>query len=171
MTLHDVIDTVIDSSTDDWHKIVCWGANSGPSYHSRFTFYDTWEGQQGILSEDSHSNVAIYIPDVSITLGFGLKSLDNFQEPWANNFPDPHASSSYVDIFYNKTLVFRDLYVVVDGGRSYLPLPKRRDALEVPRRRHDFIRLVDSLSGAVSDFDDYFERAKFQIVDDPWPEL
>src|SRR5258706_10531254 len=119
------------------------------------------------------------MPDISITLAFGLEALADFKEEWANKFPDPHASSSYVDVFYNSALVYRDIYVSVDGGRAKLPLPNRKFdkstdkviALEVPKGRHDFIRLINSLGGAISQFDEYFARADFKIVDEPWPEF
>jgi len=173
------MELVVTSSPSDWHTITCWGANSGPSFHDRFDFYDTWNTKfHGVLVADEHSNVAVYKPDVSITLAFGLRQLEDFKEEWANKFPDPHASSSYIDIFYNNALVFRDVSVTVDGGRSRLPLPRRKFddakkkviALEVPRRRHDFIRLVESLdAGRVDEFDRYFQDAGFAIVNEPWP--
>jgi hypothetical protein len=177
MRLNELMDKIIGSSRSDWHKITCWGANTGPSYHNAFTFYDTWQGNEGVLQEDSHSNVAVYIPDVSITLAFGLRALADFKEEWANKFPDSHASSSYVDVFYNNALVFRDVYVTVDGGRANLPLPTRKFdkatksviALEVPEKRRAFIRLVQSLEGSVRDFDEYFGDAEFKTVNVPWP--
>ena len=46
---------------------------------------------------------------------------DNFLEPWANGFPDPRARGNIADVFYNSALVLREHYVVVDGGRAYLP--------------------------------------------------
>ena len=178
MTLSELMDKIIVSDREDWHIITCWGGNSGPSYHDEFTFYETWAREHhGVLEARSHGNVAVYMPDVSITLAFGLYALKDFKEEWANKFADPHASSSWVDVFYNNALVFRDLYVTVDGGRSSLPLPTRRFddakekviALEVPQRQHDFIRLVRSLEGSVQEFDRYFNNAGFKIVDEPWP--
>ena len=177
MRLNEVMDKVIGSQRRDWHKITCWGAGSGPSYRNNFTFYETSEGPEGVLHESSHSNVAVYIPDVSITLAFGLDADEEFKGEWVNKFTDSDASSSYVDVFYNNALVFRDLYVTVDGGRAILPLPtqkfddakKKVIALEVPQRRHDFIRLVQSLEGSVSDFDNYFEEADFKRINAPWP--
>ena len=90
-------------------------------------------------------------------------------------------SSSYVDVFYNNALVFRDLYVTVDGGRVSLPLPKRKldesssegkiVALEVPEGYHDFIRLVESLEGSADRFEEYFVRAGMTIVEKLWPEF
>jgi hypothetical protein len=173
------MDKIIASTRDDWHKITCWGANTGPSYHSGFTFYEKWNNERGVLEESSHSNVAVFIPDISITLAFGMDALDEFKEEWANKFPDSHASSSYVDVFYNNAFVFRDVYVSVDGGRAKLPLPTRTFdkekkevvALEVPERRRDFIRLVESLEGSVDEFDQYFEEAGFSIVKKPWPQF
>jgi hypothetical protein len=180
MKLTELMETIVNSDRDHWHKITCWGANTGPSYHERLTFFQTWEGQKGVLEAEDHSNVAIYIPDVSVTIAFGLKALDDFREDWANQFPDPHASSSYVDVFYNNALVFRDVYVSVDGGRSKLPLPRRifdkTDkkkvvALEVQEDHYHFIRLVDSFEGGTHDFDDYFKRAGFKVVKERWPIL
>jgi hypothetical protein len=180
MKLDALMEQVITSSRDDWHKITCWGANTGPAYKERLTFYETWDTEfHGVLEAESHANVAVYLPDASITMAFGLDQNDEFKEEWANKFPDPHASSSYVDIFYNNALVFRDVYVTVDGARAKLPLPKRRlddakkkiVALEVPRRRHDFIRLVESLEGDVREFDRYFKDAGFVITDDSWPDF
>ena len=84
-------------------------------------------------------------------------------------------------MFYNNALVFRDLYVTVDGGRVSLPLPKRKldesssegkiVALEVPEGYHDFIRLVESLEGSADRFEEYFVRAGMTIVEKLWPEF
>jgi hypothetical protein len=115
----------------------------------------------------SHSNVAAYKPDVSITMAWWLKQLDSFKEEWANKFPDSSASSHYLGIFYNDALIFRDVYVTVDGGRAKLPLRDRKwdekkeiVALNVPRCRRHLVRLVDSLEYA-SQFDRYFQEAGF----------
>src|ERR1700678_2321503 len=90
MTLQELIEKVIRSRREDWHKITCWGSNSGPSYHDSPIFWDKWKGHEGVLEVKSHGNVAVYMPDVSITLAFGLHHLDDFEEEWANKFPDSH---------------------------------------------------------------------------------
>lgn len=110
-------------------------------------------------------------------MAWGYDQNENFQQPWANKFPDSHASSSFLDIFYNGALVFRTTYVIVDGGRTYLPVPngvwdeqkKSVVGYEVPRRRFNLIRLLDSLE-KISSFDEDFGYAEFTVVDEPWPE-
>ena len=133
MTLRELLHTIISSSRSDWNTIVCWGTHSGPSYRDQFEFYQIYEGQHNVLHSDSHGMVASYKPDLSITMAWGLTANRNFDETWATNFPDPNASSHHVDVFFNNALVYRDLFVSVDGGRAKLPLPLRRNELVVPR--------------------------------------
>jgi len=45
-------------------------------------------------------------------------------EEWTKKFPDPHASSLYVELWYNSTILKRSTYVLVDGARYMVPLPK-----------------------------------------------
>jgi len=171
------MDKIIESKAEDWHSIICWGGDSGPSYHGSFTFYEKYHGREGVLEEDSHRDVAVYMPDVSITMAWGLHWVKDFREDWANSFPEPTATSSYVDVFYNNALVFRDVRVTVDGGRVSLPLPNRKFdkdtnkviALEVPERCYSFIKLVHSIENSLLDYDEYCERAGFKIVKEPWP--
>lgn len=70
------------------------------------------------MGGDAHGNVAIYMPDISITMAFGLTAVEDFKEDWAKRFPNSSASSSIVDLFYNGSLVYRDIFVNVDGGRA-----------------------------------------------------
>jgi hypothetical protein len=172
----DVIDRIAGSSLNDWWTISCWGAFSGPSYRDRLAFYEVYEGDKNTLHVESQPNVGVYKPDISITIAWGLHSNNDFKEAWANQFPDPQASSSFLDVFYNNALIFRNTYVMVDGGRANLPLPRverdkegnRTAALTVPRREHDLIRLVDSLTHK-SDFDRYFRQAGLTIINEEWP--
>lgn len=81
-------------------------------------------------------------------MAWGLKVVEDFKEPWANKFPDAHASSAHVDVFYNNALVYRDIYVLGDGARCYLPLPKTRETPgAVPEGYARFVRLLDLLEG------------------------
>lgn len=177
MTLRELLNVVLESTPDDWHKITCWGASSGPSYRDHPKFFEVYEGQKDVLVTRSHPEVAVYIPDVSITMAWGLDSNPDFKEDWANKFPDPTASSHFVDLFYNDALVFRDLYVNVDGARCGLPLPSlKRDkdgkvvAREVPHDKYTFFNLLESIGGSVIEFDQYFRRAGFTLVEENWPE-
>lgn len=168
MTLKELLKKIVSSSKEKWNSIACCGASSGPSYHNKFEFYYTYEEQANVLFSDSHGMVASYKPDVSITLSWGLTVNDDFKEEWANKFSDPKASSHYVDVFFNNSLVYRDLYIVVDGGRAKLPLPRSRTELFVPRDYYLFIKLLDEIDGYISDYDRYFKGAGLNIIEDEW---
>lgn len=160
--------TVLGSTRDDWHVEHCWGG-SGPSYRDSFVFNSVYQRQPNVLTVQSHLTVAALKSNLSITLGFGLEHLNNYVATWANGFSDPKASSSYVDIFFNSALVFRTLGVSVDGGRAMLPAAPN-GSLDVPGKYRDFIRLVDSMSTATSDFDRYFVDSKLNATTAPWPD-
>jgi len=168
VNLIELVSTITTSRSADWNHIVCWGAGSGPSYRDRMDFYDMYEGAQHVIVTTSHTDVCSYMPDLSISLAFGLKWMDSFKEPWVDQFPDSHASASFIDLFYNGTLVFRTEYVTVDGGRSRLPLPRRRNNLAIPKTQMDFIYLVDQF-GKSSSFHEDCARAGMTVVDVPWP--
>ncbi len=55
----------------------------------------------------------------------GIQS-ENFNEPWANSFPDPSATGYWCGLYYGATLIQRFILISVDGGRALLPLPKTR---------------------------------------------
>jgi hypothetical protein len=48
---------------------------------------------------------------------------DDFQAPWANNYPDPKAIGYWHDLYYDGNLIDRFLLVAVDGHRADLPPP------------------------------------------------
>jgi len=177
MRLREILDAVLESAPEDWHKIPCWGASSGPSYRDHHKFYEVYAGQENVLVTRSHPEIAVFLPDVSITMAWGLDCNPEFKEDWANKFPDPNASSHFVDLFYSNALVFREVYVNVDGARCGLPLPSLKfDAdrkvvgREVPRDKYRFFSLLESISGSRHEFDQYLERAGFELVEANWPE-
>ena len=165
MNLTLLMSIVVSSDIKDWHHTPCWGYGSGPSYRHHVA---PDEEDRDNLYGRTHSNAAVYIPDVSITLAFGLIWIEQFEEEWATRFPDRKACGASADVFYNGTLVFRDDFVIVDGGRTMLPMPPRRDTLDVPADHARFIRLLDRFEG-VSSFDEYFKRAGLRLNDETWP--
>lgn len=48
---------------------------------------------------------------------------EDFQEPWANKFPDPNATGFWYDVEYDGGCIKRMLIVAVDGCRAHLPCP------------------------------------------------
>lgn len=93
---------------------------------------DAWEemGADGCLYHRD-------FPEYKIIEGKELNS--NFVEEWSEKFPDPHASSFYVELWYNSTILKKSVFVWVDGARYKVPLPKyiskgkwkiRKDSIE-----------------------------------------
>ena len=164
MQLEALITLITDSNPNDWSA-----TSSGPTFRDRLMQVSS--GGQSWIEINSHHTIAVYKPDISISLGFGMAWKDKFDEPWANKFPDPSADGRYIDIYYYGSLVYRDVYVIVDGGRASLPMPKGRNDLVVAKGYHDLIRLINSVGGAVSQFDDYFKRAGLQVGQQDWPKI
>ncbi len=173
MKLEELITTILNSNISDWNEIRCWGAFSGPSYKDKLEFYNVRDGEPNILHVDSHHTIAAFKMDLSISIAHGITSNDDFKEEWANQFDNPSASTHFIDLFYNNTLVFRDLYLIVDGGRCKLPIPNydKNQKLVVPRGYYSFIRFLERLSsGSTNDdiFDFYFKRTGIEIIESPW---
>ncbi len=78
---------------------------------------DAWEKMDG----DSYLYHRDF-PEYKIIEGKELSS--NFVEEWSEKFPDPHASNLYVELWYNSTILKRSIFVLVDGARYMVPLPK-----------------------------------------------
>jgi hypothetical protein len=175
MNLSEYAIKIAKTNRDDWNIITCWGWSAGPSFLDRTPVLITGESNFPDIEIESHGMRASLKPDLSIGIAWGLCSNPDFKEPWANQFPDPSASSEFIDFFYNGNLVFRDIYVSVDAGRCRLPLPEREFDSKtnkvlkytVSRDRYEFFKMFDGLE-QISDFDRYFKQAGFVIVDFPW---
>lgn len=169
MTLNNLIKTVLSSNDHDWNKLNCWGAFSGPSFKYNFNFENT---DSSLFKVDSHDTILVYKEDVSITIGYGLSSNNDFKADWANKFPDPRASSHFIDIFYNNSLAFRDLFLMVDGGRCKLPIPNPFNGkLIVGKDYFEFVRKIDKISKGHDnnlEFDYYFEQTGIEIMGNEW---
>lgn len=156
MTLEELLETCSQSSVDDWNVISCWGAHSGPSYLGRVEETTPDENTR----EESHSMRAAYRTDLSIGIGWGFTSLENWHEDWLDVFPDKGASSHFVDFFYNGMLVEREIYISVDGGRANIPLPTRD--MTITQWQYDFFRVLDRFERQ-SDFDRYLQQAGISV--------
>jgi len=168
MKLEELVEMVVRSCCRDWHTITTWGAGSGPSYRFQFESSSGVAGQH--LAVDSHSMVAVFKEEVALTLAWGLVSNEGFDEDWVHSFADKHATSSFLDVFWGGSLVYRELYVTVDGGRVHLPLPDKHDGvLTAPESYCALVKLIQDLEGAGYDFDEYLERAKIKRTKVSWP--
>jgi hypothetical protein len=95
----------------------------------------------------------------------------SYRGPGATRCPDATARTAYIDIFYSGTLVFRDVFVAVDGDRCYLPLPRNLEDLRVAPEYAQMTALLSTLSLGCggSDFCTYFRRTGLKIGDLQWP--
>lgn len=148
MTQDEIVQRVATSRRSDWDSLhPPLYVNTEPEEHR------------------GHHSQAAFKPDIAIGLRWGHEVIRGFVEPWIADaaFADQTAHSAYLDITYNGEPVFRTVYVTVDGGRAYLPLPDLDSGqLTVPQLEHDLVRLLDSL--VHREFDRYFGQAGFVIA-------
>jgi hypothetical protein len=174
MNLTEYNQLIFGSQFNDWTIIGCWGAGSGPSYRDAISVWTKGNGEFQNIEVDSHSETYSFKNDLRVSVSTGITHNDDFIEEWANQFPDKHASSSFVDFFFCNQLVFRDIYVVVDGGRCRIPLPKihvnnetyKIERLTVSRQKYEFFKLLNGEGN--TEYDRYFRRTGIEIVDEPW---
>lgn len=164
MNLNLLMSIVVSSELKDWNHISCWGYGGAPSSREHLSSLEDDDHPYG----RAHSQLRVYIPDVSISIAFGLTWMEDFKEEWANCFPDRSACGCCGDVFYNGNLVSREPFVIVDGGRTKLPMPPARDKLDVPKDQARFIQMLDRFEG-ISTFDRDFHRAGLRLADAPWP--
>lgn len=174
MTFDELLKTFINSDKEDWNTISSWGHGSGPSYRDQFSFSEVYEGESFVLVHQEHSSVASYMPNLSITIAWGIQvgdKNDRVDRPWAKNNPDPSPGrSSYLDFFYNNALVFRVAYCTVDGGRCEIPFPDydEHGNVSVPREYHDLIKKFSEIVNRSFIFDGYFARTGITISEEEW---
>lgn len=164
MELHDLILTVESSSSDEWHRM---------DHHT----LHGWEwGDRNINGEmypyiepKTHHNLAVFKKDVDVSIVFGADVIKDFAEPWVQAFPDPKASSILVVLRYRGQVVFEWVFVVVDGGRYLLPLPKPlgNGQYQFAQDKLPFARLMFALygqGGVHHSLEDTLKRAGVTIV-------
>jgi hypothetical protein len=81
-------------------------------------------GDRHWIEVHHHHSIAVYRPDVSLRLAWGLKR-DEHQDIDGWTWPDRSITRHLADAFWQGSLVARWTYLVVDGGRCYLPDPQR----------------------------------------------
>jgi|GEM_PF-4284147 len=159
MRLEELIQIIRESSNEDWNVIESNTLLSNVTTDDNNTVY-----------ADYHTNRAAYRPGLSIGLAWGLNCNENFYEQWANCHPDPQASSHFLDIFYNGMLVERIIYVVIDGGRSYMPLPHREMnenhetiGWYVTHEEYEFFELFNSLQSFDTQYNSYLRSSGIEV--------
>ena len=156
MNLYNIVNTVSHSSPEDWHRVMDWTAGLAKS------------------NKNTHEVAAVFIPEPSISLAWGLVFNKDFQEPWANRFPSREAVGCYADVRLHGSVVFRTPYVEVDGSRAMLPLPAIRETpegfiYEIIEGQYRFFRALGELEYHHDLFARYFHRSGLRLVEGTWP--
>lgn len=143
MRLADLLGMVTGSSPHDWAVVV------QPEAH-----------------DHGHDHVAVLRDDVAISLAWGMTDEPRFSAGWLSAFPDSGASSHYVDVRYNGVPVLREVLVLVDAARAYLPVPLPGTGELIARRTNVALaRLVQALTaGDDSLFDEHWDRLGVRVV-------
>lgn len=76
-------------------------------------------------------NLTIYrhkkYPGFQVITNWDESIVNNFQEDWIGNFPDKEHNTSYrVRLEANSIFLRKELFVSLDGGRGFVPVPKRK---------------------------------------------
>ena len=169
MNLKNYEKLITETKESDWTKIPCWGAGSGPSYLNRFDVSEAVETGKACRAQnleiDSHSEYMSLKKNLLVSVAWGLTENNNFEEDWANKFPNPHASTGLIDFFYSGVLVYRDIYVLVDGGRYIIPLPDQKNngaKLVITKPRYEFFKILND------DRDDFLKNTGIEVVNGKW---
>ncbi|WP_020101070.1 hypothetical protein [Mycobacterium sp. 360MFTsu5.1] len=168
MDLHTLREKIIESSPEEWNKITCWGDAAGPVYRYSLT---SERGESDIQTEaKGHSNTAVLIADIDISIAWGWDPDESLWGPRGGRdfdfsdflpiFPDDDVSRMYTDVFYRGALVDRVLFVVADGGRHYVPIPRTTypdkpgyTAAEYGEPEHHYTRWQIGLATVVNGFE------------------
>ena len=150
----DYMRAIEGSDPDDWTRL------ESPVLLHRIEVADQ---SSGLLGVEPLPRVIAYKQNLSIAIGSGITVEQDFQEPWANGFPNPHASTFLVFFFFNGMPIDQDTYVSVDGGNCVLPMPLAATT-QVPASEHAIARLLQNTRGSTRDFDRYFRQAGLTVI-------
>jgi len=166
----DAIRAAIErAATWEWHLL----PEVEPLYLPRFT-YST--GQEGTLGVDEHTTRAVFKPDVSLGLAWGLgvqpwfegageQSVELEYAHWVN---PAHDRQMLADVLWNSMLVDRQWLVSVDSARAYLPAmtptfshaeaggKPTRTGWQATKPAYDLARLINLMMSQAA-WEDYWE--------------
>ena len=114
MGLDELLKTVWESSFGDWAVI-----KNGP------IFLPEWEGKH-------HGAIAVYKPNISIILAWGMKTEPSYSAVWLDKREDvfkPPAVRCFLDFFFNGMLVYREEYLEVNEYKCSLPEPRVKSGI------------------------------------------
>ncbi len=165
MRLDEYVTLVATSAPGDWR------VHKSPTFHYRVVPVRSGPNRIVDFELQEHNVIMTFAKDVGINMCFGLVSDRNYASPWSGRFPDKRAQSTFLDFFLNGAMVFRETMVWVDGWRCVLPEPTQTAAAPypIPERKYRITKLLHSLVGPGTNFDDYFRRAGMTPTAESWP--
>lgn len=175
MKLYELRKIIIDSTSNDWHKI-----DSGPTYRQGWEIWSGADIEGTQIKPVEHHSHAAFRDDLDLTITWGMPRDFDDREltfPWQEAFPDTSVTAMYADVNWRGALVDREVQLVVDGGRAYLPLglPKKDPTAEYGYReivstwQAGFAAVTHGFTHAYS-LSEYMQRAGFEVSDvNPYP--
>jgi hypothetical protein len=170
VTLREVLDFVVAEPASAWHVI------SPPPFRLSLGALSTvWETDSGYRVEvDGHYYLAADAERPEVSLAWGWDLDDDLK--FGFTFPERKVTSFAADILLSGSLVHRSVVLSVDGGH-YLPFPRvflaetgephaKPEVLgdTVIDWEYKFVRLLDRLTGGIDEYESYFDRSKFLLV-------
>jgi hypothetical protein len=169
MKLQEVLNKIVTSTPADWQRVRSVNVVPCPACTRAVAVHDG--GSPDNLNPKTHTQYVVLRNDVDIAMAWGMTAGDgDYHEPWATCCPDPSAWTGFIDIFYQGTLVHRDVYVSVDGDRCCLPLPRSPHDLRVAPAYAQLAALISSMRLGYSDFSTYMRRTGLKLANLPWPQ-
>lgn len=163
MTFDELRSLIASSHPRDWQRIRAMG----PTYRDRFGSW-TGPGDQSGIDHDSHNELAVYRPDIDLTIAYGMPESRHDRDlkfEWSENFPDSKIREiSIADIFWRGSLVDRVNFVYVDGGRGIVPLGGGHQGLEITQYDLAVARLLSGIS-EYRQWDRYFGAVPYEFQD------
>ncbi len=139
MTLDEILKMIEGSTVTDWHKMnvsTTYGWTSGQDANGNY------------LEPNTHNYLAVFKPDVDVSIAFDATVADPYDEPWVRKFAAPRALSVAIWFRYRGAVVYEQVGVVVDGGRYLLPMPRPvNQGFEVDQATLPLARLLFDLYG------------------------
>lgn len=161
MNMSELRSTILESSLNDWKRVPV----QGPTYRDRFVPWLSPADKTSGIEVHSHSDVAVFEPDIDLTMAFGMRAPGAVENPsfkWAK-FPDPEITTHIADIFWRGALVDRVDYISVDGHRCNLPIGGGHQGLRITKYDYTIARILDYLEGG-DRFDQYYNDVPYEYV-------
>ena len=156
---------IAESKVEDWILI------SRPTYRHRFTTHLGDEGESSRIDVDQHIAHYTFRPDIQITMAYGLVEKGTYVIPADIEMASENARTVLLDCYHTGRLIYRETLLKADRQRVILPMPENwgEERQPIPKPQAAIARLLHTLAGPPTDFDEYFAAAGMFEVEKAWP--